>query len=173
MSQKSGDISVVRAPNSWSKGTGFESRQNFLLQGQLSVLAIVSVSAVARKRSRSFCQKRGWQITAKHTGTPLRILLKMKWLCKLVHGCALYIELTPRRKQQFYVAPAMQKANSAVSTPLKWIFIKRAIMQQPNSAVSTPLKWIFIKRAIKGDSHSQSHAPWTQWVCSRAENSAM
>ena len=44
----SGDSSVVRAPDSWSKGRGFESRQerreNFLLRGQLSVLALISVS---------------------------------------------------------------------------------------------------------------------------------
>ena len=44
----SGDSSVVRAPDSWLKGRGFESlqerRENFLLQGQLSVLTLISVS---------------------------------------------------------------------------------------------------------------------------------
>ena len=44
----SGDSSVVRASDSWSKGPEFESRQErrekFLLQGQLSVLTLVSVS---------------------------------------------------------------------------------------------------------------------------------
>ena len=46
-----------------------------LLQGQLSVLTVISVSvpprvtAVARKRSLSFCQKCRWQVTAKHTCT--------------------------------------------------------------------------------------------------------
>ena len=39
---------VVRAPDSWLKGRGFESllerRENFLLQGQLSVLTPISVS---------------------------------------------------------------------------------------------------------------------------------
>ena len=43
-----GDSSVVRAPDSWFKGRGFESlqerRENFLLQGRLSVLTLVSVS---------------------------------------------------------------------------------------------------------------------------------
>ena len=43
-----GDSSVVREPDSWSKGRGFESlqerRENFLLQGQLSVLTLISVS---------------------------------------------------------------------------------------------------------------------------------
>ena len=44
----SGDSSVVRAPDSWSRGRGFESLQerweNCLLQGQLSVLTLISVS---------------------------------------------------------------------------------------------------------------------------------
>ena len=43
-----GDSSVVRAPDSWLKGRGFESllerRENFLLQCQLSVLTLISVS---------------------------------------------------------------------------------------------------------------------------------
>ena len=44
----SGDSSMVRAPESWLKGRGFESlqerRENFLLRGQLSVLTLISVS---------------------------------------------------------------------------------------------------------------------------------
>ena len=40
-----GDSSVVRAPDSWLKGRGFESLlENFLLQGRLSVLTLISVS---------------------------------------------------------------------------------------------------------------------------------
>ena len=43
-----GDSSVVRAPDSWLKGRGFESllerRENFLLHGRLSVLTLISVS---------------------------------------------------------------------------------------------------------------------------------
>ena len=43
-----GDSSVVRVPDSWLKGRGFESllkrRENFLLQGRLSVLTLISVS---------------------------------------------------------------------------------------------------------------------------------
>ena len=43
-----GDSSVVRAPDSWLKSRGFESllerRDNFLLQGRLSVLTLISVS---------------------------------------------------------------------------------------------------------------------------------
>ena len=66
-------------------GRGFESlqdrRENVLLQGQLSLQTFISVSvpprvtAVAHKRSRSFCQKCRWQVTVKHAYT-----LRM-WLC--------------------------------------------------------------------------------------------
>ena len=49
-----GDSSVVRAPDSWLKGREFESpqerRENFLLQGRLSVLTLISVSVPPRKR---------------------------------------------------------------------------------------------------------------------------
>ena len=45
---RGGDSSVVRAPDSWLKGRGFESLlerwENFLLQGRLSVLTLISVS---------------------------------------------------------------------------------------------------------------------------------
>ena len=42
------------------------------------------VTAVARKRSRSFCQKCRWQVTTKHAHT-----LRM-WLCMKRHGAWLY-----------------------------------------------------------------------------------
>ena len=81
-----GDSSVVRAPDSWSKGRGFESLQewleNFLLQGLCWLLFwypfYPRVTAVAHKRPRSFRQKCRWQVTAKHAYT-LRTWLCMKW----------------------------------------------------------------------------------------------
>ena len=61
------DNLLVRSPDSLSKGCEFESRQerqeNFLLQSKLSVLTLIRcpfhprVTAVARKRPRSFYQK--------------------------------------------------------------------------------------------------------------------
>ena len=85
--------SVVRAPDSRLKGRGFESwqerRENFLLKGQIYVLFFrcpfhPRVTAVERKRSRSFCQRCMWQVTAKHACT-----LRM-WLCVKWHGAWLY-----------------------------------------------------------------------------------
>ena len=90
----SGDSSVVRVPDSLLKYCGFEPLQewqeNFILQGQFSVLTLFQypfhphVTAVACKRSRSFCQKCRWQVITKHAYT-LRMWLCMKW-----HGAWLY-----------------------------------------------------------------------------------
>ena len=110
------------------------------------------VTAVARKRSRSFRQKCWWQVTAKHTYT-LPMWLWMRWHCKLVYGSMVYTELAPRR-QQFHVAPAMQQSRSATSTPLPW---KYKLTRYKKDTVTL----------------SESHETCAQWVCSRAENSAI
>ena len=57
------------------------------------------VTAVARKRPRSFCQKRRWQVTTEHAYT-LRMWLWMKW-----HGA--WCTQNAPRWQQFHVAPGM------------------------------------------------------------------
>ena len=70
---------LVRSPDSWSKGCEVESRQerrdNFILQSQLCALTLIRcpfhprVTAVARKKPRSFYQKCRWQVTPKHAYT--------------------------------------------------------------------------------------------------------
>ena len=86
--QWGGDSSVVRALDSWLKGHGFKSlrerQENFLCWLLFWYLFYPRVTAVARKRSRSSCQKCRWQVTAKHTYT-----LRM-WLCLKWHGAWLY-----------------------------------------------------------------------------------
>ena len=56
-----GDSSVVRAADSWLKGHGFESllerRENFLLQGQLSVLTLIAVSTTFRSMILPFVEQ--------------------------------------------------------------------------------------------------------------------
>ena len=94
----SGDSSVVRVPVSWSKGRGFEFRQElgrfFLspLQSLYSPRCLLlrylfhsRVTAVARNGCLSSCQKCKWQVTAKRACT-LRIRLYIKRR-DLVHGC--------------------------------------------------------------------------------------
>ena len=73
------DNLLVRVPDLWLKGCEFESwqerRENFLLQSQLGVLIFIQclflphVTTVARKRSRSICQKCRWQVTPKQAYT--------------------------------------------------------------------------------------------------------
>ena len=96
------DSSVVRVPGSWSKGHGFKpswssrrmffSRVTFLCWFLFWCPFHPCVAAVAHKRSRSFCQKCRWQVTAKHACT-LHMWLCMKW-CDVVHGCMVCTERT-------------------------------------------------------------------------------
>ena len=100
-----GNSSVVRALDSWLKGLGFETwqewRENFLLQANFVCWLIPvfvpfapphpppkTVTTVMCKRSWSFCQKYRWQVTSKQACT-LCMWLCMKWH-NMVHGCTLY-----------------------------------------------------------------------------------
>ena len=82
---------IKRSQVSVSAGEFF-SRANFL--HSFEYLFHPHVTAAACKRSRSFCQKCRWQVTAKHACI-LRMWLWIKWHCKLVH-------VAPRW-QQFYM----------------------------------------------------------------------
>ena len=123
----SGDSSVVRAPDSWLKGAGsnpcwsggriFFSRVNFLCWLLFRYPFHPRVTAVARKRPRSFCQKCRWQLTAKHAYT-LRMWLCMKW-----HGAWLYgVHRTHRDWLSLAADSCGTSHASTVSTPLRWIF---------------------------------------------------
>ena len=90
-----------------SVGIIFFSGVNFLCWFLFRYLFHPRVTAIAREWSRSFYQKCKGQFTAKHTCI-LRMLLRIKWHCKLVHVCMVYTVPAPRR-QQFHVAPANKK----------------------------------------------------------------
>ena len=80
-----------------SGGRIFFSRVNFLCRLLFLYPFHPRVTAVARKRSRSVCQKCRWQVTARHTYT-LPMWLWMKWHCNLVHGWMVGTELAPKRQ---------------------------------------------------------------------------
>ena len=67
--------SIVQANGQKYYPTQHVLRENFLLQSQHCVLTLIRrpfhlrVTAVARKRLRSFCQKCRWQVTPKHAYT--------------------------------------------------------------------------------------------------------
>ena len=92
---------MVRAPDSWLKGRGFESLQsggrmlfsrvNFLYWLLFRYPFHPRVTPVARKRSGSFCQKYRWLVRANHACT-LRMWLCMKW-----YGAWLYSVHRKRR----------------------------------------------------------------------------
>ena len=135
LERRTHDWKVVGSNPCRSGGSVFFSRVNFLCWLLFRYPFHPRVTAVARKRSRSFCQKCRWQVTAKHAYL-LPMWLWMKWHCNQVRGWMVYTELVHRTCAEtaaFHVAPAMQ---------------------QPQSATSTSFPRIPIIRAIKGHSHS-------------------
>ena len=84
LERRTRDRKVVGLNPCWSSGRIFFSRLNFLCWLLFRYLFHPRVTAVARKRPQSFCQKCRWQVTAKHTHT-----LHM-WLCMKWHGAWLY-----------------------------------------------------------------------------------
>ena len=77
-----------------SGGRIFFSRVDFLCWLLFRYPFHSRVTATALERSRSFCQKYRWQVTAKHAYT-----LRIMWLCMMWHGYMVYTELAPRRLQ--------------------------------------------------------------------------
>ena len=143
LERRTRDWKVAGSNPCWSGGRIFFSRVNFLCWLLFRYPFQPRVTAVARKRSRSFCQKCRWQVTAKHAYT-LRMWLCMKW-----HGAWLYgVHRTCAE-------------TAAVSCGTSHA-----------SAVSTPLWWIFKKRAIKLVTHVEPHASAVS-LLKRAENSAI
>ena len=102
-----------------SSGRIFFSMVDFLCWLLFSYPFHPRVTAVARKRSRAFCQKCRWQVTAKHAYT------LCMWLCMKWHGAWLYG--VHRTCTETAAVSCGTSHTSAVSTPLQWIFKKHAI----------------------------------------------
>ena len=143
LDRRTRDWKVVGSNPCWSGGRIFFSRVDFLCWLLFRYPFHPRVTALARKRSRSFCQKCRWQVTAKHAST-LRMWLCMKW-----HGAWLY---------GVHRTCAEMAAVSCGTSHA--------------SAVSTLLRWIFKKRAIKLATHVEPHASAVS-LLKRAENSAI
>ena len=107
------DCKVAGSNPCWSGRKIFFSRVDFLCWLLFRYPFHPCVTAVARKRSRSFCQKCRWQVTAKHTYT------LCMWLCIKWHGAWLYgVHRTCAKTTA--VSCGTSRAN-AVSTPLQWM----------------------------------------------------
>ena len=79
------DWKVAGSNPCWSGGGIFFSGVDFLFWLLFQYLFHPHVTTVAHKRSRSFCQKWRWQVTAKHAYT-LRMWLCMKWYGAWLYG---------------------------------------------------------------------------------------
>ena len=119
LERRTRDWKVAGSNPCWSGGRIFFSRVDFLCWLLFRYPFHPRVTAVARKRSRSFCQRCRWQVTAKHAYT-----LSM-WLCMKWHGAWLYG--VHRTCAETAAVSCGTSHASAVSTPLRWIFKKRAI----------------------------------------------
>ena len=101
-----GDWKVAGSSPRRSGGRIFFSRVNFLCWLLFRYPFHPRVTAVARKRSLSFCQKCRWQVTAKLAFTLHACMCGFAWSdvtwCMVV-WCTQYAS----RRQQFCVAPAM------------------------------------------------------------------
>ena len=107
------------------------------------------ITALARKRSLSFCQKCRWLVTARHACT-IYIWLCMKWH-GMVHGCMVYTE---------------HAETAAVSRGTNYVTTKQCCKYITSAGIPNgPYK----ARVI----HLGSHAAKAQWVCLRAKNSAV
>ena len=89
------------------------------------------VTAEARKRSRSFCQKCRWQVTAKHACT-LRMRLCMKW-----HGAWLYgVHRTRRGGSSFTWHQPWQRCKFITSLDIQKRAIKKKLVIHVKSHAS-------------------------------------
>ena len=114
LERKTRDWKVAGSNPCWSGGRIFFSRVDFLCWLLFRYLFHPRVTSVARKRSRSFCQKCRWQVTAK-----LAYTFRM-WLCMKWHGTCLYG--VHRTCAETAAVSCGTSHASAVSTPLRWIF---------------------------------------------------
>ena len=103
----------------WSGGIIFFSRVDFLCWFLFRYPFHPRVTTAARKRPQPFCQKRRWQVTAKHAYT------LCMWLCMKWHEAWLYG--VHRTWAEMAAVSCGTSHASAVGTPLQWIFKKRTI----------------------------------------------
>ena len=87
------DWKVAGSNPCWNGGRIFFSRVDFLCWLLFRYPFHPRVTTVARKRSRSFCQKCRWQVTAKHAYT-LRMWILLNRASALVTTCSLICQMT-------------------------------------------------------------------------------
>ena len=159
-----GGSSVVRALGSWLKVFGYvfpqEQQENFLLQGQPSVLTLfwylfhlVLPQQHVKDPSHS-AKSAGDRLQLNTHALYIIMWLQIKWHCKwcMVVWCT-------QKVHQHSNSFTWHQPKSHVKTK-----------QRCQYTTSVDIKKMCYKRLVV---HSESHATWVQWICSRAENSVM
>ena len=157
----SGDSLVVRPSDSWWKGPGFESRQerreNILLRGQLSVLTLIFCTCSTPVLPQQHVKDPGH--STKSGGGRLQLNTHTPYLCGFewsvtVNWCMVkWCKCIHRTSAE---TAAVSRGTSHATTKECY-----------QHTASVDIKNTRYKRIV---THSESHATWAQWVCSRAEN---
>ena len=114
LERRTRDRKVAGSNPCWSGGRIFFSKVNFLCWLLFWYPFHPRVTAVAHKRPLSFCQKRRWQVTAKHAYT-LRMWLCMKWHGAWLHG----VHRTRRDGSSFLWHQPCQRCKYTTSVDIK------------------------------------------------------
>ena len=143
---------LERRTRDWKvAGSSPGRRENSLLQGQVYMLTLILVSVrppvTAVARSRSFCQKCRWQVTAKHACT-CRMWLCMKW-----HGAWLYgVHSTRRDGSSFMWHQLCERCKYTISVDIEKGGTRNAIhwcrITCQRSASARERKIAFCKRTV-------------------------
>ena len=111
------DWKVAGSNPCWNGGRIFFSRVDFLCWLLFRYPFHPRVTTVARKKSRSFCQKCRWQVTAKHAYT-LRMWILLNRASALVTTCPLICQMTSEDiKHQFIIIRAQEQCESGGGCP--------------------------------------------------------
>ena len=146
LERRTRDWKVAGSNPCWNGRRIFFSRVNFLCWLLFRYPFQPRITAVAHKRSRSFCQKCRWQVTAKHAYT------LGTWLCMKWHGAWLY---------------GVHRAcaeTAAVTCGTSHLTAKQCCKYTTSVDIQNAL----LKATV---THLEAHVTKAQLVCSRAENS--
>ena len=120
LERRTRDWKVAGSNPCWSGGRIFFSRVKFLCWLLFRYPFHPRVTAVARKRSRSFCQKCRWQVTAKHAYT-LRMWILLNRASALVTTCPYYV------KWHLRTLSINSSSSSSINTKLNLHNLKRKL----------------------------------------------
>ena len=128
-----------------------QESENVLLQVQLSVLTLISVSVPppcycsSIKRSQSFCQKCRWKVTAKHACSLLT------WLCMKWHGAWLYCG--HRTCWDGSSSMCHQPCQCCMHTTL--VDIQKHAIKASHSSTITRAQWVCYIKVINNKKHKR------------------